>query len=101
MSTLPSTTPGGGTWQVQEAKNRFSEVIDRALHDGPQLVTRHGKPVVRVVAVQDNVPELGGVVVGKDDGFAALLLGMPKSGHPEGLPLPRRRNRRAPPSLGE
>ena len=38
-------------WQVQEAKNRFSEVIERALHEGPQTVTRHGKPVVRVVAV--------------------------------------------------
>ena len=38
-------------WQVQEAKNHFSEVIDRALSEGPQTVTRHGKPVVRVVAV--------------------------------------------------
>lgn len=100
MSTLPSTTFDSGTWQVQEAKNRFSEVIDRALQDGPQLVTRHGKPVVRVVAVQDGAPLGGSNVAAKDDGFATLLLGMPKSGHPEGLPLPRRRNRRAPPSLG-
>lgn len=85
------------TWQVQEAKNRFSEVIDRALHDGPQVVTRHGKPVVRVVAVNDQA-QAGS---DKDDGFLAFLLSMPKSGHPDGLPLPRRRNRRAPPSLGD
>jgi prevent-host-death family protein len=32
-------------WQVQEAKARFSEFVNRALQDGPQTVTRHGKPV--------------------------------------------------------
>ncbi len=29
-------------WQVQEAKQRLSEVIRRAVSDGPQVVTRHG-----------------------------------------------------------
>jgi prevent-host-death family protein len=37
------------TWQVQEAKNRFSELIDETLRNGPQVVTRHGKPLVRIV----------------------------------------------------
>ena len=41
------------TWQLQEAKNRFSEVVDRALHDGPQAVTRHGKEVVVVVSAEE------------------------------------------------
>ena len=36
-------------WQVQEAKNRFSEVIRRAIEEGPQSVTRHGREVVVVV----------------------------------------------------
>ena len=40
-------------WQVQEAKNHSSELIERALREGPQTVTRHGKPVVRVVAVTE------------------------------------------------
>ena len=40
------------TWQLQDAKNRFSEVVDDALHDGPQTVTRRGEPVVVVVAVE-------------------------------------------------
>ena len=31
------------TWQIQEAKARFSELIDKAEQDGPQLITRHGK----------------------------------------------------------
>ena len=38
-----------GNWSVANAKARFSEVIERALHDGPQHITRHGKPAVVVV----------------------------------------------------
>jgi prevent-host-death family protein len=36
-------------WQLQEAKQRFSEVVHRAQADGPQVVTRHGREVVVVV----------------------------------------------------
>ena len=32
------------TWQVQEAKAHLSEVIELAQSDGPQTITRHGKP---------------------------------------------------------
>lgn len=38
-------------WQLQDAKNRFSEVVEQALHSGPQTVTRRGEPVVVVVAI--------------------------------------------------
>ena len=38
-------------WQLQDAKNRFSEVVEEALHSGPQTVTRRGEPVVVVVAI--------------------------------------------------
>jgi prevent-host-death family protein len=41
------------TWQLQEAKNRFSEVVDKALAEGPQTVTRHGKEVVVVLSKAD------------------------------------------------
>lgn len=37
------------TWQLQEAKNRLSEVVERALNEGPQTITRHGRPAVVVV----------------------------------------------------
>jgi prevent-host-death family protein len=40
---------------VQDAKARFSEVVDRALHDGPQVVTRHGENAVMIVAYRDFV----------------------------------------------
>lgn len=39
-------------WQLQDAKNRMSEVVDRALADGPQVVTRRGAPVVVIVAYE-------------------------------------------------
>ena len=36
-------------WQLQEAKQRFSELVRRTLEEGPQVVTRHGEEVVVVV----------------------------------------------------
>jgi len=37
-------------WQLQEAKNRFSQLVNRALAEGPQVVTRHGEEVVVVLS---------------------------------------------------
>ena len=37
-------------WQIQVAKNKLSEVIARALKQGPQLITRHGEKTVVVVS---------------------------------------------------
>lgn len=38
-------------WQIQEAKARFSEMVERTLREGPQTVTRHGRPVAVLVSV--------------------------------------------------
>jgi prevent-host-death family protein len=38
-------------WQVQEAKQRFSEVLRAAEADGPQFVTRHGKEIAVIVDI--------------------------------------------------
>lgn len=37
------------TWQLQTAKNRFSELIEQVLHGDPQLITRNGKPVAYII----------------------------------------------------
>jgi antitoxin Phd len=37
-------------WELQDAKNRFSELVDKALTEGPQTVTRRGQEVVVVIA---------------------------------------------------
>ena len=40
-------------WQLQDAKNRFSEVVKRARDEGPQAVTVHGKRAAVVLSAQD------------------------------------------------
>jgi prevent-host-death family protein len=41
------------SWQVQEAKQRFSEVLRAVESDGPQTITRHGKEIAVVVGVDE------------------------------------------------
>ena len=40
-------------WKLQDAKNRFSEVVNLAQRRGPQTITRHGKPVVVIVSLEE------------------------------------------------
>jgi len=39
-------------WQLQEAKNRFSEVV-RLSQQAPQIVTLHGKPTSVVLSFEE------------------------------------------------
>ena len=41
------------TWQVQQAKTRLSEVIERAQTEGPQTITKHGKPRAVVLSASE------------------------------------------------
>lgn len=58
-------------WQLQEAKQKFSEVVRRALTSGPQVVTRHGRAAVVVVSAEDFGRLRGGV------GFKQFLRAAP------------------------
>jgi prevent-host-death family protein len=40
-------------WTVASAKARFSELIDKAKSEGPQTVTRNGKPAAVLVSVEE------------------------------------------------
>ena len=40
-------------WQIQEARERFSELVERALKDGAQTVTRRGKAVAVLVSEEE------------------------------------------------
>jgi len=40
-------------WQLQDAKSRFSELIDDTLEKGPQVVTRRGVDTAVVVSVDE------------------------------------------------
>lgn len=37
-------------WQIQDAKNKLSELITRAIKQGPQLITKHGEKTVVVIS---------------------------------------------------
>jgi prevent-host-death family protein len=41
------------SWSVAAAKSKFSEVIDRALSEGPQTITRNGRRAVVVVSADE------------------------------------------------
>jgi len=59
-------------WQVQEAKQRFSEVLRAVESDGPQTITRHGEEVAVVI----DIAEYRRLTGPKPD-LNALLLGPP------------------------
>ncbi len=40
-------------WQLQDAKNKFSEVVDKAFKSGPQFITRRGIETVVVISVHE------------------------------------------------
>jgi antitoxin Phd len=42
-----------GSWQVQDAKARFSEFLETALKEGPQIVTRRGVEAAVLVPIND------------------------------------------------
>ncbi len=64
------------TWSVQDAKNRFSEVVEAARRE-PQTVTKHGKPAVVIVAAEeyDRLCKLRHL---EAPSFAEMLLAMPQ-----------------------
>jgi len=71
-------------WRLADAKNRFSELVTRALAEGPQRIHRH-KDTVVVVAERDYER-----LTGKRPTFKEFLTGVGPS--LEGLDLTRERS---------
>lgn len=63
-------------WTLQDAKNRFSAVVDAALSGAPQEVTRRGKPAVVVLSSAEYHRLLVGTQ-GPRESFAAHLMAFP------------------------
>lgn len=40
-------------WPVQDAKARFSELLDACVRDGPQVVTRRGEQIAALVPIAE------------------------------------------------
>lgn len=41
------------TWQLQDAKSKFSQLVDSAMHSSPQFVTKHGHNAVVVLSFEE------------------------------------------------
>lgn len=41
------------TWQLQEAKARFSELVNEVLEEGYQTITKNGRPVVVIISHEE------------------------------------------------
>lgn len=61
------------TWQLQEAKSRFSEVVDLTLKEGPQIVTRRGREAVVILSAEEYRRMTGGT-----PSLLATLLNAPR-----------------------
>jgi len=63
-------------WALQDAKNRFSALVDAALAGQPQQVTRRGKPAVVVLSINE-YDRLRNPALGGDASFIEHLLAIP------------------------
>jgi prevent-host-death family protein len=61
------------SWQVQDAKSHFSEVIERAHSEGPQTITRHGTERAVVLSIEEYR-----LLAAQKPNFRDHLLGGPK-----------------------
>ncbi len=66
-------------WSLQDAKNRFSAVVEAALAGAPQQVTRRGKPAVVVLSTSE-YERLRRMEKAAAPGLADFLLAMPQGG---------------------
>ena len=41
------------TWQLQDAKSKFSQLVENAMSNEPQFVTKHGKKAVVVLSFEE------------------------------------------------
>jgi prevent-host-death family protein len=76
------TSPTPDHWQIQDAKQRFSEMIRAVTNEGPQVITRHGEDVAVVVDIDEYrrltrpAVDLAGILLGGpkfDDGTADVF----------------------------
>lgn len=64
-------------WQLQDAKNKFSELVERAAEGEPQVVTKRGKRAAVLVSAAEYA-RLKGREAGPPTDFVGHLLSAPK-----------------------
>jgi prevent-host-death family protein len=77
-------------WSLQDARNCFSAVVEAALRQGPQSVTRRGRPAVPVIATAECEGLRRAAAAARPD-FRAHLLAIPPAEPGADDELPRAR----------
>ena len=69
-----------GSWQLQEAKARFSDFLNAALEEGPQVVTRRGVEAAVLVPIEEwrriqqaNRPSIKALLLGAGPRFENIV----------------------------
>lgn len=81
------------SWQVQEAKNKFSEVIERASQGEVQIITRRGEEIAVIIGIDayrrltTPAPRLIDVLRNAPPGFDELEIARQQGPVPEALEL--------------
>lgn len=65
----------GNIWQLQEAKSKFSQMVDQALAQGVQIITRRGCKAVAVIPYAEYER-----LTQRSDSLSQFLLGSPLAG---------------------
>jgi prevent-host-death family protein len=86
VSTATTNTPA--TWQLQEAKNRLSALIDAVEDGSDQIVTRHGEPVAVVVPYATWLRWQGARLGEPQTLYDAMRAAAPLGGLPDPPPRP-------------
>ena len=60
-------------WSLQDAKARFSELVNTVVDEGAQIVTRHGTEVVAVIPVSEYT-----TLLGRQTGLRDFFAGAPR-----------------------
>ena len=62
-------------WQLQEAKSKFSEMVDRTLENGVRIITRRGRNTVVILPFDEYVR-----LTKRTESLAQFLLASPLAG---------------------
>lgn len=62
-------------WQLQDAKSKFSELVERTLSQGAQIITRRGRKAVVVISFAEYER-----LISRGDSLAQFLLSSPLAG---------------------
>ena len=81
------------SWQLQEAKQKFSELVRRTLEEGPQVVTKHGEEVVVVVPAEEfrrmneEKPDFKEFLMSAPEGLELIIPERPRNDFPREVDL--------------